>query len=633
MSAVELADSQLTEVLAGRVHTSPLLLPDECERLIEAAEHRAAECGWRVNLRHSTVPTTDFPIAALDPAVAQWAADWMRKKVAPAFGRLFNIEPGQLHPQDLFIVRYEAAGQGQPGLPWHRDGSIVSFIAALNTPDQYQGGGTQFIDADGPIVRMDRGEVCMFTGSTSHCGVKVTSGVRYILAGFLDFVAPAALAAQCTGGTAAIEQFWPRLQGSDAICGHETGVKLFQYVHRWPAGIEPAVPLPETMVTVQQAVDAHQYWQNDDGIWHHSSVPASTGDQQLRSMHSRALTPLQKTRQKFDLDTSNLEAIDTPIDANDPVPELPVTLSTTEHNWQIAAILFVLPNGLVSLRLAGKPGNLWAQDGVVDYRGWLSLQNQFRMDKHLAAGLEAEAICSCDGSELMELCTVDGWGLKIDSEEQLVVVRQDCEGYEPTLWTIESRSVGDYSLVHCALGNALHTAHRHDIQSVPHCFMIDHVLSGVECDAFLEEAAGGKCQLTATTIEWLCSRCQAMLPNCTGIGPMFEFSNRCNQQLSIDLTAQAELSDDVQPAGQPAITMLLLLDEDIKVKLMTIEDAADADQTPGKVWQQTVVSPPKGSALFWMQGFSLCPWYALIGGDSPCGGVYAKGSVFTDTGN
>jgi hypothetical protein len=62
--------------------------------------------------------------------------------------------------------------------------SEYSFTIALNSLDEYEGGGTYFVDL-GQAVNVDRGHCITFPGGLRHGGDPITSGVRYIIAVFL----------------------------------------------------------------------------------------------------------------------------------------------------------------------------------------------------------------------------------------------------------------------------------------------------------------------------------------------------------------------------------------------------------------------------------------------------------------
>ena len=87
------------------------------------------------------------------------------------------------------VHRYEAAEGGQPGLGFHRDDSELSFQLLLSSPEDFEGGGTSFeLDAAGEDVctlRPQQGEMTSHFGRLRHAGNPVTSGTRYVLAGFV----------------------------------------------------------------------------------------------------------------------------------------------------------------------------------------------------------------------------------------------------------------------------------------------------------------------------------------------------------------------------------------------------------------------------------------------------------------
>jgi hypothetical protein len=59
---------------------------------------------------------------------------------------------------------------------------------ALNKRTEYKGGGTQFLELENtPTFRPKRGFATLFSGKNRHCGVAITSGTRYVLAGFVQY--------------------------------------------------------------------------------------------------------------------------------------------------------------------------------------------------------------------------------------------------------------------------------------------------------------------------------------------------------------------------------------------------------------------------------------------------------------
>jgi hypothetical protein len=110
---------------------------------------------------------------------------------------------------------------GQPGLPLHRDGSLLSFSVLLSRAHEgaFAGGGTRFphlahadnddddagcahagatsrdvADAHG-VVRLAQGDACVHSGGVLHGGEAVTAGRRLLLVGFVDSARPRSAAA------------------------------------------------------------------------------------------------------------------------------------------------------------------------------------------------------------------------------------------------------------------------------------------------------------------------------------------------------------------------------------------------------------------------------------------------------
>ena len=72
--------------------------------------------------------------------------------------------------------------KGQKSLNYHNDGSEFSFIIALN--EDFTGGGTHFKEKN-KLIKLGIGDCVIFCGLNKHKGVEITSGVRYILTGFV----------------------------------------------------------------------------------------------------------------------------------------------------------------------------------------------------------------------------------------------------------------------------------------------------------------------------------------------------------------------------------------------------------------------------------------------------------------
>lgn len=92
----------------------------------------------------------------------------------------------QLDDREPHIVKYDVTKKERQKLDMHTDKSEWTFLIALSNGCgvDYEGGGTYFecIDA---TVHIQRGHALVFPGKLRHCGQKITSGLRFLLVGFL----------------------------------------------------------------------------------------------------------------------------------------------------------------------------------------------------------------------------------------------------------------------------------------------------------------------------------------------------------------------------------------------------------------------------------------------------------------
>lgn len=169
----------------------PALTSEECTRIIDLAEARAAQGNGWTTARHYSVPTTDLPLDSIPEALSIFNAAMKRSINAMLLEQFPQLVNGRTRVavHDAFVVRYD---EHRNALPEHTDESEVSLTIALN--DAAEGGGTYFpstastVPFDGTVVRPDVGHVVSFAGGTTrHAGEPVSRGVRYIIAAFLYF--------------------------------------------------------------------------------------------------------------------------------------------------------------------------------------------------------------------------------------------------------------------------------------------------------------------------------------------------------------------------------------------------------------------------------------------------------------
>jgi hypothetical protein len=122
-------------------------------------------------------------------------------------GDISTIQQQELHQLQLddrepHIVKYDVTKKERQRLDMHTDKSEWTFLIALSNGCgvDYEGGGTYFECLDATI-HVQRGHALVFPGKLRHCGQKITSGLRFLLVGFLiDKPTTAAASANANGG-------------------------------------------------------------------------------------------------------------------------------------------------------------------------------------------------------------------------------------------------------------------------------------------------------------------------------------------------------------------------------------------------------------------------------------------------
>lgn len=209
-----------------QVYTLPgIWSAEECGRVLSAVQAAAASRagggavrrvgvedadGWTTG-RHAAYATTDLPCSAV-PEVNRWVRASLRARVLPRLARRHGWLPrdaaqtaaladadaegppdaadaARLAYRDLFFVQYSAAPGRQRGLAMHRDGSVISFNVLLNSPLDFEGGGT-YVEEDGRSYQIGQGECFVHSGKLRHGGAPITRGERYVLVGFVDVLDP-----------------------------------------------------------------------------------------------------------------------------------------------------------------------------------------------------------------------------------------------------------------------------------------------------------------------------------------------------------------------------------------------------------------------------------------------------------
>ncbi|EEC49911.1 predicted protein [Phaeodactylum tricornutum CCAP 1055/1] len=91
-----------------------------------------------------------------------------------------------LDDREPHMVKYDVTKKERQKLDMHTDKSEWTFLIALSNGSglDYEGGGTFFECLDS-TVHVQRGHALIFPGKLRHCGQRITSGLRFLLVGFL----------------------------------------------------------------------------------------------------------------------------------------------------------------------------------------------------------------------------------------------------------------------------------------------------------------------------------------------------------------------------------------------------------------------------------------------------------------
>lgn len=172
------------------VYALPLLNNNLRVSIVAEAERTAIarENGWTTH-RHDTYPTRDLPVSLLiNRKIVDRVYAAVKETVVPTIATLFDMPVEQITIKDIFVVKYDASGdQEYRGLVQHTDSSAFSFNALLSDPSDFTGGGTSFEFLGNASVALSpaKGSAILHRGALEHTGVPITSGLRYILIGFL----------------------------------------------------------------------------------------------------------------------------------------------------------------------------------------------------------------------------------------------------------------------------------------------------------------------------------------------------------------------------------------------------------------------------------------------------------------
>ena len=168
------------------VTAAPLFSQDECAFIIDEAERKDGWVPQEFRYARDVVQQCEDL-----PEVRSWLEAACRESLFPLLQRTFPEVVGDgaaardaLRVFDSKILRYDSS-KGESHLGAHRDGTLLTCVIALNSLDEYEGGGTTMEPLD-QTLRYDVGRVCVHPGEVRHGGAAVLKGVRYALVVFVD---------------------------------------------------------------------------------------------------------------------------------------------------------------------------------------------------------------------------------------------------------------------------------------------------------------------------------------------------------------------------------------------------------------------------------------------------------------
>ncbi|KAG7354692.1 hypothetical protein IV203_004048 [Nitzschia inconspicua] len=189
------------------LHIQSLLSQEEASKACQMAHDFAASTGrWLKpdSERHQSYATCDFPVEDCETLQDFLDEVDFDGRLFKSLSDLYNIEMEDLSYLDLFVAHYQAKTDNNDNpqimdrLEAHRDGSILAFSLLLNSPDDFEGGGTFYealrdvppsfgvLHAGGTIRPQKAGDAVMHCGKILHGADVVTSGSRTVLVGFVD---------------------------------------------------------------------------------------------------------------------------------------------------------------------------------------------------------------------------------------------------------------------------------------------------------------------------------------------------------------------------------------------------------------------------------------------------------------
>lgn len=154
----------------------------DCDDLIEVTEQACRGQYAAYTYAKQTLGCREFP------TLAAAARDVVHSVVYSIYERFAGDNASRLVLDDRepHMVKYDVTKKERQKLDMHTDKSEFTFLIALSNGCgfDFDCGGTYFECLDATI-HVQRGHAIVFPGKLRHCGQRITSGVRFLLVGFL----------------------------------------------------------------------------------------------------------------------------------------------------------------------------------------------------------------------------------------------------------------------------------------------------------------------------------------------------------------------------------------------------------------------------------------------------------------
>ena len=179
----------------------------DCDRMVQVTEQVCRGQYAAYTYAKQTLGCREYPVlaAAVHQAVHSTVHAILSTKSTSTTSHNHNTKKRlALDDREPHMVKYDVTKKERQKLDMHTDKSEWTFLISLSTGCgmDFEGGGTYFECLDS-TVHVQRGHALVFPGRLRHCGQRISSGLRFLLVGFLvDKTPPTPTAAYTNNNSA-----------------------------------------------------------------------------------------------------------------------------------------------------------------------------------------------------------------------------------------------------------------------------------------------------------------------------------------------------------------------------------------------------------------------------------------------